>query len=351
MSIIGGSEGGAYAFDGKCPKNYIMTGFSARHSNGNLSDIDTITCSRPSDLFNDTRKIVDIDTGSAEGAVRRLDCEEGMGITSMTGKWADGKWIGYLTGTCTHVTNTDTVTKEWGDGKYDSNSKTIGEGDMPPTSFLTGVNGTYDRYIDTVGFKLQDFTNAIDAITTIEGKMKACSGEYPAEFNSLTKPECDKLMSINCLKPEFKRTDMCSCIYSPIINELQETDPSFPNCPHVYDKKCQALGYKTKGLEDIDSCSYMNCSVRVLNSIIDSGSDIKQTCSGGTTDGTTGGNVSAVDQYKREEEAARLAEEADEIDSTYLWIGGFTLIILICLMLLAAFIYSKKQGGCDITEL
>jgi hypothetical protein len=336
MSIIGGSTGGNSSYNGQCPNNYLMTGFTARESNGNLSDIESIVCSKPGNLFNNDRKVIPIDTGEKEGTIVQLNCAQGMGVTQMIGKWADGKWIGYLKGRCSHVNKAEAKTATWGEGVNDPNSKTVGSSRLPPTTFLTGVSGAYDRYIDTAEFKEQDFRNAIDAITTDEGKMKACSGIYPAEYNSLSRTECDRLMSTKCLLPDFKNTPMCSCVNSSVINKLKEQDPAFPNCPHIYDVKCQTSGYKTQGMQAIDRCDYMNCSINVLNSVIAEGSDIKQSC-------VQGGN-DEVNKYIDEMNAE------DEIDPVLLWGGGFMILLLVFLMIFAAYKYSKKEGGCDITK-
>ena len=80
-----------------------------------------------------------------------------------------------------------------------------------------------------------------------------------------------------CATPKYKDSPACSCINSKVIEKYNKVDPMFPLCPHIYDKQCINNGYKPTGLPSI-SCDYMNCSVNILSSKIESGANVQSEC-------------------------------------------------------------------------
>ena len=196
------------------------------------------------------------------------------------------------------------------------------------------MSGTSGTLVDQLTFEGKDMRKAMEAQDTILGKMKACS-DIPGygEFNSLTPSQCDDLMIEQCAKSQYYGMPICSCINSQKIKEFQAKYDNFPNCPHVYDKNCQEDGYQLTSYKGLDQCGYLNCSINMINSLVD-GSNIQQECSQTVVDGS--GNTTNTNQFN---------EEGDE-EKDYM--GLLILLVIIILIgsggAIAYTMYKKKQA-------
>lgn len=288
---IGGSVGDT-PYSIKCPNDQVVTGLTV-NSGTMVDSIASMQCSRPGDLFNPSKRYT-VSGWSTGGTPTSLFCKPGSMISSLGFQWDQNQPLRYMNASCFDAINgKKTDFKGWGslDTKY---SWTPFGG--PPYG-LSGITGTRGNYIDHGSFTFKDYSLANSVLGTDLGKRMACNNEVPDDFKTMTASECDSFMNTSCkstVNPNPTKTytpgdatysvwssgvsePRCSCYNSPIIANFQKQDPMFPNCPHIYDKTCQASGYKSAALKGITNCSYLNCSVNTVQSNLTS-SNIQQVC-------------------------------------------------------------------------